>query len=73
VENVHISNTYILSLPGSLVLDIMAANGDQNPPRLQRVFWAGVEGAAATALLIAGGKEALSAVQVSTDYFKSFA
>ena len=47
------------------MIDIMAANGDQNPPRLQRVFWAMVEGAAATALLIAGGKEALSAVQVN--------
>ena len=46
------------------MIDIMAANGDQNPPRLQRVFWAMVEGATATALLIAGGKEALSAVQV---------
>ncbi|KAL5263770.1 hypothetical protein ACHWQZ_G004986 [Mnemiopsis leidyi] len=51
---------------GSLVIDIMAANGDQNPPRLQRVFWAMVEGAAATALLIAGGKEALSAVQTAS-------
>ncbi|XP_063676898.1 uncharacterized protein LOC134813142 [Bolinopsis microptera] len=51
---------------GSLVIDIMAANGDQNPPRLQRVFWAMVEGATATALLIAGGKEALSAVQTAS-------
>jgi len=51
---------------GSLVIDIMAANGDQNPPRLQRVFWAMIEGAAATALLIAGGKEALSAVQTAS-------
>ena len=46
------------------MLDVMASNGDQNTPRLQKVFWAVVEGATASALLIAGGSDALSAVQV---------
>ena len=49
---------------GSLIIDIMAANGDQEPPTLQRVFWALVEGATATALLVAGGKDSLDALQV---------
>ena len=34
----------------------MAANGDQEPPKLQRVFWAITEGATATALLAAGNE-----------------
>eukprot|EP00116_Pleurobrachia_bachei_P003041 sb/3463303/ len=51
---------------GSLVIDIMAANGDQNPPRAQRIFWAFSEGAAATALLWAGGNDALIALQIYT-------
>ena len=42
----------------------MAANGDQEPPAIQRIFWALVEGATATALLVAGGSEALGALQV---------
>jgi len=41
----------------------MAANGDQEPPKLQRVFWAVTEGATATALLAAGGTRALYALQ----------
>lgn len=42
---------------GSLVIDCLSANGDPDPPRIQRVFWALMEGATATALLVAGGKE----------------
>lgn len=42
---------------GSLVIDCLSSNGDPDPPRLQRVFWALMEGATATALLVAGGKE----------------
>ena len=59
-------NTQLISniSPGSLVIDIMAANGDQEPPAIQRIFWALVEGATATALLVAGGSEALGALQV---------
>ena len=43
----------------------MGANGDQDPPLLQRVFWALIEGATATALLVAGGKDSLGALQVT--------
>ena len=42
---------------GSLVIDCLASNGDPDPPAVQRVFWATMEGATATALLVAGGKE----------------
>ncbi|XP_063676166.1 glycine betaine transporter 1-like isoform X2 [Bolinopsis microptera] len=51
---------------GSLVIDIMSANGDQDPPIPQRVFWAVVEGATATALLVAGGSDALKALQTAS-------
>jgi hypothetical protein len=39
---------------GSLIVDIIAANGDEEPPMLQRVFWALTEGACAIALLYSG-------------------
>ena len=48
---------------GSLVIDCLSANGDPNPPVTQRVFWALTEGAVATALLCAGGSDALTALQ----------
>ena len=48
---------------GSLVIDCLSANGDPDPPRIQRVFWAITEGATATALLVAGGKDSLTALQ----------
>jgi len=48
---------------GSLVIDCLSANGDPDPPVLQRVFWALTEGATATALLYAGGTDALQALQ----------
>ena len=48
---------------GSLVIDCLSSNGDPDPPSIQRVFWALMEGATATALLVAGGKEGLSALQ----------
>ena len=48
------------------MIDIMGANGDQDPPLLQRVFWALIEGATATALLVAGGTDSLTALQVTT-------
>ncbi|CAD7696045.1 unnamed protein product [Ostreobium quekettii] len=50
---------------GSLVIDCITANGNPNPPVLQRVFWALTEGAAACALLVAGGQESLSALQTA--------
>ena len=51
---------------GSLVIDCLSANGDPDPPAIQRVFWACCEGATATALLVSGGKEALSALQAAS-------
>eukprot|EP00928_Gymnodinium_smaydae_P046731 TRINITY_DN3114_c0_g3_i1.p1 TRINITY_DN3114_c0_g3~~TRINITY_DN3114_c0_g3_i1.p1 ORF type:complete len:1028 (-),score=159.78 TRINITY_DN3114_c0_g3_i1:246-3329(-) len=39
---------------GSLVVDIMAANGEEEPPVPQRIFWALTEGACAIALLYSG-------------------
>eukprot|EP01046_Picozoa_sp_COSAG06_P007501 COSAG06_NODE_367_length_16758_cov_27.111651_7_plen_925_part_00 len=47
---------------GSLVIDILAANGVEEPPVVQRIFWACMEGLTATALLIAGGSSALNAL-----------
>ena len=48
---------------GSLVIDCLSANGDPEPPVIQRIFWALTEGATATALLNAGGNEGLAALQ----------
>ena len=48
---------------GSLVIDCLSANGDPEPPVIQRIFWALTEGATATALLNAGGAEGLVALQ----------
>ncbi len=39
--------------------------GDPEPPRIQRIFWSFTEGATATALLVAGGKQGL----VSEDFY----
>ena len=50
---------------GSLVIDCLSSNGDPDPPRIQRVFWAFMEGATATALLAAGGPEGLGALQTA--------
>ena len=51
---------------GSLVIDCLSANGKQEPPVIQRIFWALTEGACATALLKAGGSDALSALQTAS-------
>ena len=51
---------------GSLVIDCLSANGKQDPPIVQRIFWALTEGACATALLKAGGTDALSALQTAS-------
>jgi choline/glycine/proline betaine transport protein len=44
---------------GSLVIDIIASGGRDNPPVWQRVFWAVSEGVVAAILLLAGGLEGL--------------
>ena len=48
---------------GSLVIDCLSANGNPEPPMIQRIFWSLTEGATATALLVAGGKDSLDALQ----------
>ena len=48
---------------GSLIIDCLSANGNPEPPVLQRIFWALTEGACATALLYTGGEKALTALQ----------
>ncbi|XP_028409336.1 uncharacterized protein LOC114531936 isoform X2 [Dendronephthya gigantea] len=48
---------------GSLIIDCLSANGNPEPPVLQRIFWALTEGACATALLYTGGSKALTALQ----------
>ena len=50
----------------SLVTDSLASNGIQHTPVGQRVFWALTQGACATALLTAGGTEALQALQAAS-------
>jgi choline-glycine betaine transporter len=43
---------------GSLVVDVLSANGHPEPPVFQRIFWAATEGATAIALLSAGANSA---------------
>merc|ERR1719273_2781275 len=48
----------------SHVIDVLTANGNDEPPKLQRIFWALSEGAVASVLLTIGdGSSALSALQ----------
>ena len=54
---------------GSLVVDHLASNGHENHHWIQRVFWAFTEGAVATALLVAGGEDALGALQAASIVF----
>ena len=51
---------------GSLIIDCLSANGDPDPPIIQRVFWAFTEGATATAALKAGGIDTLTALQTAS-------
>ncbi len=51
---------------GSLVIDIITAGGNPDPPKAQRVFWAVLEGAVAAALLGAGGLVALQTAAITT-------
>jgi len=51
---------------GSLVIDIITAGGNLNPPVWQRIFWATMEGAVAATLLIVGGEDSLTALQTAS-------
>jgi len=53
----------------SLVIDIITAGGNTNPPTVQRIFWATTEGLVAIVLLIGGGLIALQTVSIITGLF----
>jgi len=52
-----------------LIVDHLASNGHEDHHWLQRVVWAFTEGAVATALLVAGGSDALGALQAAAIVF----
>lgn len=51
---------------GSLVIDMLTAGGDPDPPKIQRLFWAILEGVVAAILLLAGGLTALQTASISS-------
>lgn len=51
---------------GSLVIDIITAGGNTDPPTPQRVFWAVTEGIVAAALMLGGGLVALQTAAITT-------
>ena len=57
---------------GSLVIDIITAGGEPDPPKAQRVFWAVLEGCVAAVLLLTGGLEALRAASITSAFPFSF-
>ncbi len=50
---------------GSLVIDMLAAGGHTDPPKVQRVFWAVTEGVVAGVLLVLGGLTALQTASIA--------
>jgi choline/glycine/proline betaine transport protein len=51
---------------GSLVIDILTADGALDAPVVQRVFWAFTQGGVAAALLLSGGLSALQTAAIVT-------
>ncbi len=51
---------------GSMVIDIITAGGNPDPPVLQRLFWAILEGVVAAILLVGGGLVALQTAVITT-------
>lgn len=51
---------------GSFVVDMLTNGGDPHPVRLQRLFWAVIEGLVAVVLLEAGGIKALQTAAIAT-------
>jgi len=51
---------------GSMVIDIITAGGNPDPPVPQRLFWAILEGVVAAALLLGGGLVALQTAAIAT-------
>ncbi|WP_440464116.1 BCCT family transporter [Psychrobacter sp. ASPA161_6] len=52
----------------SFVIDMLTSGGDTNPPKIQRLFWAGAEGVIAAVLLAAGGLSALQAASIVSGF-----
>ena len=52
----------------SFVIDMLTAGGDTNPPKIQRLFWALMEGLIAAILLAAGGLGALQAAAIVSGF-----
>lgn len=50
----------------SFVVDIITSGGKLNPPVVQRIFWALMEGVLAAVLLMAGGLKALQTAVIAT-------
>ncbi|MDZ7734787.1 MAG: BCCT family transporter [Gammaproteobacteria bacterium] len=51
---------------GGLVIDMLCAGGDPNPPKIQRVFWSVLIGVVASVLLLAGGLKALQTASITS-------
>jgi len=51
---------------GSMVIDIITAGGNPDPPIPQRLFWAILEGVVAATLLLCGGLAALQSAVITT-------
>jgi choline/glycine/proline betaine transport protein len=51
---------------GALVLNMLSAHGRDDTPILQRIFWAGVIGAIAAVLLLAGGLSSLQTAAIAS-------
>ena len=51
---------------GAMVVDTLAADGTENTPIWQRIFWAGLMGVVAITLLLAGGMSALQTVTIAS-------
>ena len=66
VSVVLVSTFFITSSDsGSLVIDHLTSGGKHDAPVTMRVFWATTEGVVAAALLVAGGADALNALQAA--------
>lgn len=48
---------------GSFVVSSLTSSGRDEPPKVQRIFWASMEGAIALSVLLIGGEKALTTIQ----------
>jgi choline/glycine/proline betaine transport protein len=51
---------------GSLVIDMLTAGGKTDAPRVQRIFWAVIQGVVAATLLLGGGLQALQTAAIAS-------